>query len=394
MGKRKEKVPPRIRRASETNEAVDRILGITSEATLSMKDIPDALENVARFRRGLAPVWSDAMLNATSIDERIGIVDILARIAVVDLWKRNGRVAYDVHPEMASSLYRAEMKGKLPGQMLRRLPHISPMIPLPRAWPYKAGNGSTGRILAYFVTGVSGQGFCRTTDSQADGIALMPWIEMLNEETREYDYVVTPVLPLPLMDGSFSLADAVDHINGWHGTTSSPEDRKLLRQVIPGALSVLTYLCCDNRDVQEPSAPSKGKRVSGPPRDPYYVRVGWYVGPKLHAARERATGRTREGVSTPSGVEQGPQHRAGHYKLVHHGQGRQQSSLRWVDPYWTKLDMLKEGEEPVTQIVPVDVQRKDPAGHKSIRRTNLGTAKAKEITEREQQRAREEDWDF
>jgi hypothetical protein len=93
-------------------------------------------------------------------------------------------------------------------------------------------------------------------------------------------------------------------------------------------------------------------------------------------------------------VEYGPQHRVGHTKTVRVGPGRKRGEVIWVDPYWTKLDALNEGQEPVTQVVPVEAQQKDPAGHRDVRLANLGTQKAKEIREREAQQRREEDWNW
>jgi hypothetical protein len=84
----------------------------------------------------------------------------------------------------------------------------------------------------------------------------------------------------------------------------------------------------------------------------------------LHTARQRAAAVNRDGLSIPSGVEYGPQHRAGHFKTVWIGPGksgqRTQSTTTWVEPYWTKLEDLPEGVDAPTQIVPVDPQRKDP----------------------------------
>jgi hypothetical protein len=100
-------------------------------------------------------------------------------------------------------------------------------------------------------------------------------------------------------------------------------------------------------------------------REPFWVRVGWYVGPALHEAKVRAANNKRlTHVSTPSGIEYGPQHRAGHFKTVRIGPGktneRKQTTTRWIEPYWTKLDELPENAEPPTQIVPVNPQHHDP----------------------------------
>jgi hypothetical protein len=386
----------RVRRAAETNDAVERILASTNRlwADMGPKDIPGAQENVRRLRRGEAAWWPPAVKEQIG-SHMVSLMDHVARAAVVDLWRQQGRIAYDINPEMAAALYRADLKGKLPGGLFQRLPHISPMIPLPRPWPFHNANGRRGLIRAYLLTGHIGQAFCPTTDPRSEGLAVMPWIEWGNTAPDEYQAVATPLFMLPDTDQPFTLDDVIDRTNAWAGTSSDGTEKKLVRQILPGLMSVLTYLCCDNRDVEPPPPPAaaKGKRRRAPDRDPFYVRVGWHIGPKLHAARTRAQAAPRPGgVSVPTGVEYGPQHRAGHYKVVHHGAGRALQSLRWVDPYWTKRELLEEGEEPGTGVIPVDAQRRDPQGHRDVKLANLGRTRAEEI--RERQREREEEWDW
>lgn len=389
------KPPPRVRRASEANDAVERILAETARLWDWLGDIPEGRENAARLRRGVMPQWPPAMEYRLSATDLMAVTDHAARYAAVDLWRKQGRVAYDLHPEMAATLYRADLKGQLPGGLFSRLPHINPAIPLPRPWPYRGEKGQKGLIRAFFLTGRTGLALAPTTDPRSEGLLLMAWIDLLNKRMGEYGNTVTPFFVLPSADEPFSLDDVIETTNAWHGTKPDEGEKRLIRQIIPGALSVLTYLCCDNRDVVEPADPApRGKRRQAPSRDPFFVQVGWKIGPKLHATRMRAQGRSRDGVSVPSGVEQGPQHRAGHFRRVPFGPGRSQSTVKWIDPYWTKLDTLEEGQEPATQVVPVDHQRRDPSGHRDVKLANLGTAKAKEIRDRETQRAREDDWDW
>lgn len=395
MGKKSKGMSPRMRRASGTNDAVERVLTEMAQLTAEFGGSSEIWENVARMRRGLEVVWSQSVLENTTLEQRIGTVDLIARYTVVDLWRRQGRVAYDVNPEFANSLYRADMKGKLPGELFSRLKHISPMIPLPHPWPFRNHKGKEdGLIRAFFITGRTGRAFCTTTDPRSEGICIVPFIDFHDRETGEVCYTATPVLAMPSTDQPFTLDDVIRTTNRWHGTVTEDSDRRFFKQLIPGAVSLLTYLCCSNRDVQEPPPPPvKGKRQQAPPRDPYYVRVGWHIGPKLHAVRIRATGRTRDGVSIPSGVEYGPQHRAAHFKTVHFGPKRQQWDVKFVEPYWTKREML-DGQEPATQVVPVDPQSGDPSSYKDIRRANLGTAKSREIAAREKQQQRQDDWEF
>lgn len=392
MGKRP---PAKVRRAGEANSSVERILDLTNQIGVDLNKIPGGMENAVRMRRGITPVWNTALERQLGVEAVSTLLDRAASYAVIDLWRREGRVAYDVHPEMANSLYRSDLKGKLPGSIFSRLRHINPMIPLPHPWPLKFSGGEEGLIRAYFLTGRVGRAFCPTTDPQSEGLCIVPWIDTA-PETPTYHDILTPVFPIPTMDGPFTLDDMLAKTYEWHGVKEGTgQSRKIAKQILPGALTLLSYLCCKNADVEEPPpAPSRGKRHPAPPRDPYYIRVGWYIGPKLHAARSRAQGRVREGVSTPSGVEYGPQHRVGHTKTVWVGPGRKRDEIVWVDPYWTKLDVLDEGQEPVTQVVPVEAQQKDPAAHRDVKLANLGNQKAKEIRDREAQRQKEESWDW
>lgn len=383
------------RRAGEANQSVERILGLTNQIGADLEKSRVGMENAVRMRRGIQPVWNLAIERQLGFDAMAILMDRAATYAVVDLWRKQGRVAYDVHPEMANSLYRSDLKGKVPGGLFSRLRHINPAIPLPHPWPVKFSAGPTGLIRAFFLTGRTGRAFCPTKDERSEGLCLVPWIDT-EPEAPTYHDVLTPVFPLPSFGHASTLDDMMEQSYQWHGTEErTPQSRKLIKQILPGAITLLTYLCCKNADIEKPPPlPVKGKRHQAPPRDPYYVRVGWYVGPKLHAARARTIGRSRDGVSIPSGVEYGPQHRVGHMKTVWVGPGRTKSESIWVDPYWTKLDQLGEDEEPVTQVVPVDAQQKDPAGHRDVRLSNLGRQKAKEILEREAQQRREGDWDW
>lgn len=388
----------RTRRAAGTNDAVESILSDITQIGSEMTTIPHAVENAVRLRSGHAALWPAEMVKFLDPDQYDAVVGHVARFALVDLWRKQGRVAYDIHPEMANSLYRSDLKGKIPGSLFTRLRHINPMIPLPHPWPFKDEDGAEGLIRGYFLTGSKNGGFCPTTDKQSENLLLIPWIEF-NTEPGITD-VGTPMIALPNTDGMVTLADIVDSTRRWNGVGEEKGDVRMFKQIVPGALTMLSYFCCKNADIQEPPPlPTKGKRRSGAPRDPYYVRVGWYVGPKLHDGRVRTSGRVPDGgVSSPSGVEYGPQHRIGHAKTVWVGPGRMKNENIWVDPYWTKLDlkqeMLDNGQEPVTQVVPVDHQRGDGSSRRDIRRANLGTKKSKEVLKRERQQRREKGWDF
>lgn len=397
---KKKRPSPRLRRASEANQAVERILSLDNMMAADLRKWPhDGIGNAVKMRRGITPTWNLAFERAYGAEKLTTLLDRAATHAVVDLWRHQGRLAYDVHPEMANSLYRSDLKGTLPSEIFTRLRHISPMIPLPHPWPVHFSAGGEGLIRAFFLTGRVGRAFCPTTDKRSEGLCIVPWIDTKPTSPTYHD-ILTPIFPLPTMTKAFTVNDVIAGSYEWHHVRDldkkeERDSRRIIKQILPGALTMLSYLCCKNAEIEEPPPqPTKGKRRQAPPRDPHYVRVGWYIGPKLHAAGGRTGGRIRDGVSIPSGVEYGPQHRQGHPKTVWVGPGRKRGESIWVDPYWTKLDMLDEGQEPVTQVVPVDPRRGDPSPHRDIKLANLGTQKATVIQGREAQRRREEGWDW
>jgi hypothetical protein len=347
-----------------------------TETTRQLRSDPIFARKIDSAMRGILPGWSPSERNTfTQLQmERLG--DLIGEIAVSELWKRNGRVVYDLHHELAAALYKSKMSA-VPGQLFERVPHINPMVILPDAWPAGKGRGglAEGYVRAFFIVGISGAGVCNSNDPNRDGIALMFCYDVLDEETGEMvpgDY--RDLIPLPTHMTKFTPADVVRFAEEWQG--GNMEDKgvkdaiRTFRPVLEKAFAVLTYLCTDNRDLQaEPAwTQAQGRKKTGKrqtrDREPFWVRVGWYVGPQLHTARARALSLDKAGISIPTGVEYGPQHRAGHFKTVWIGPGksgqRTQSTTTWVEPYWTGLEDLPEGQDPPTQVVPVDPQRGDP----------------------------------
>jgi hypothetical protein len=349
-----------------------------TEASQELRSVPKIARRIDAMMRGIGPGWDyeDRKQFDQQTLERVG--DLMGEIAACEMWKRNGRVVYDLHEELADALYRSKMS-KVPGTLFDKLPHINPMVVIPDPWPAGKGRGgfAEGYVRCFFIVGYTGKGLCNSNDPDRDGLALLFCYDVVDEDTGE----IVPgsfrdLIPLPMGRDSFTADDAIRHAEEWQGGSADGKDRsdavKTFRPILQKAFAVLTYLCTDNRDVKEPAEwttaqrrKKTGKNRKPKERDPFWVRVGWYVGPKLHEVRtQRAKSANDSGISIPSGVEYGPQHRAGHFKTVWIGPGksgqRTQSTTTWVEPYWTKLEDLPEGQDAPTQIVPVDPQRKDP----------------------------------
>jgi hypothetical protein len=116
-------------------------------------------------------------------------------------------------------------------------------------------------------------------------------------------------MPLPTSRKAFTAEEAVSFVEEWQGGYASEADRKdalkTYRPLLQKAFSVLTYLCTDNRDVEEapewtrkPGRKKTGKGRKARDRDPFWVRVGWYIGPALHEARVRAANNKRRPASS------------------------------------------------------------------------------------------------
>lgn len=368
--------PNPTRRASKAYAAAMKHIDLFTEQAATFRQEPGFARRIDAMTRGLLPGWDDTIRRRFSGEELIRLGDMMGEVAVSELWKRNGRVMYDLHPELADALYRSKMD-RVPGDLFDRLPHINPLVILPDPWPIGARSDglAAGYVRGFFIVGWSGLGICNSNNPDREGLALLFFYDVMDDDSGEIvPGVHRDLIPLPMDRDSFTATDTVAFAEQWQGTTydvtQAKDAMKTFRPLIQKAFSVLTYLCTDNRDVQSPpewtaaTRKKTGKNRKAADRDPFWVRVGWYVGPALHSARQRAVPSARSGVSVPSGVEYGPQHRAGHFKTVWIGPGktneRRQSTTRWVEPYWTKLEELPEGQDPATQVVAVDAQRGDP----------------------------------
>lgn len=368
--------------ASQRQDSGKRVHRLTEEhikllttAGQELRTVPKVARGIDGLTRGIPHRWDYNDHIQFDKDTLIRTADLMGEIAVCEMWKKNGRVAYDLNAELASALYRSKMDA-IPGSVFDRLPHINPMVVLPEPWEVRdPATGGEGLVRGWFTFGWVGHAFCNTNDPDREGLGVLFFYDEVDEQTGE----LTPsskrmLLPLPTSRSKFNVREAVRFIEEWQSVPDEFMDLdrsyKILAPLLQPMFSVMTYLCCDNRDV-EPAPLNSTRKKTGKnrraPRDPFWIRVGWYVGPTLHAARRRAS-TPEDGSRGPSGIEYGPQHRAGHFKTIWFGTGKQQSTTRWIEPYWTKREMLGQDEDPVTQVVPVAPYRQDPLRRRDLRR--------------------------
>ncbi|MGW7316340.1 hypothetical protein [Streptomyces sp. NPDC054865] len=317
---------------------------------------------------------------------RAALVDAASHVGIHRMWARRGRVTFDLNEHMANELYRSTYT-KLPGNIFDRLPYINPLCVLPEPWPVRYRN-TDGLVRGFFIHGFNQipERQTYTDERDIEGLGLLFVIDLLDGETGEVQVQTHARLNLPTGLREFTLKQAVDFAasraeSHWSRAPDKKLVYQLFEELLKPALSILVYLCCDNRDIAEPPVVTptrKGRsRDKQKVRDPFFVEVGWRVGPRLHAAR-RAAGRVVDGNGTPSGVERAPHQRAGHFHRYKIGPKRAQEVTLFVDPHWVNFHLLPEDADPITTVVTVDPQRHDPLRRRGLRGRGSMPAKAPE----------------
>ncbi|MCM2430953.1 hypothetical protein [Streptomyces sp. RKAG337] len=308
-----------------------------------------------------------------TLTEQADLIDVASHVGIFRMWARRGRVTYDLNQHLASELYRST-SDTLPGNIFSQLPHINPLIVLPDPWPIRY-QGSEGLVRGFYLFGFNQVPEQQTyTDEEIEGLGLLFVIDLLDDETGEVRGQTHIRMNIPTGLAKFTVGQAVDFAAAraeahWTRARDKCAAYELFEELLRPALSILVYLCCDNRDLAEPPVvkPSKKKRRAvNKNRDPFFVEVGWRIGPALHAAR-RSAGRILEGDGIPSGIEQAPHQRCGHFRRFRIGKARQGLTTRWVMPYWVRLDLLPEDQDPITTVVSVDEQRHDPLRRRGLK---------------------------
>lgn len=328
------------------------------------------LDRQVKGLKGPAP-GNPERYHGISSDELIDGVTLAEHVVIGKLWGQRGRISYDLNEHFAAELYRST-SDELPGRVFDHVPHINPLVILPDPWPI-----ACGLARGFYIYGLqrpeSGRppSVCFTNDPDRYALGLMFVVDLLDKETGEVSEQMHVTARVPTNREKFTLADAVKF-------STAKEKQTETRTVVTGifeelmrpALSILLYLCCDNRDMVEPvpfdrqlTSTHRKKRD----RSPFFIEVGYRIGPKLHALR-RAAGRLIPEQGTPSGVEHAPHQKCGHFKEVRFGPKRSLSTTKWIDPYWVRLDLLEEGADPITTIVGVEEQRHDPLRRRGLKK--------------------------
>lgn len=371
-----QRVPKRHASAITANDVTDTfskgLAEVEGRLRSEMQWVLPLLERQAKGMTGTVP-GNPELEYGISAEELVEGAVLSEHVAIGKMWERRGRVSYDINEHFAAELYRST-SDKLPGSVFDHLPHINPLVILPDPWPI---NG--GLVRGFYIYGLAEGGRdnpswpCFTDDPERDALGLMFVVDVLDEVTGEISEQMRVTMHVPTHREIFTLRDAVRYSMAEEkNATVGKAVTGIFEELMRPALSILLYLCCDNRDMVEPipfqrqHVSSHRSRKQRRERDPFFVEVGWRVGVQLHAAR-RAAGRVLPGQGIPSGVEQAPHQRSGHFRQVRFGPKLSLTTTKWIDPYWVRLDLLEEGADPITTVVGVEEQRRDPLRRRGLK---------------------------
>jgi len=254
---------------------------------------------------------SDRRLNKEEVGD-------IGRVAALGAWRQSQGI-YRFDPDVLEALLETPVAGKLPSELLHRLPEWCVYIETP------------GVVLG----GDRLHGFYAHLEvDQGDG----------REELRlllDFDVLLTPI---PLHLGG-DIVEAVDRMlfeseaqrrsRGHAGTdfVANPELRNHLLGVAP-LVSLVLYLCSEAAEIRD--ARGTGRRPAGhqaphrTPNAPTRWETAWRLGASLRAAR------SREGARGGDGSHASPRAhvRRAHWHTYLRGpkSGTQERVLRWLHP--------------------------------------------------------------
>lgn len=272
------------------------------------------------------------------------------------LWEQH-RDTYEPHPAMTRELMKLKSDVKIPGEVLKRLRHINPMILLPGAPELIHADGLRGQIIAVTVTGVvsprypyvgkmrpaseEGNGVpVDTHDPEANAYRVLVHSTVLTHDNKIQDMdVVQFTVPT---SGEFTLDGLVEQIVNdsfaWapdvrlHDTTTDTR-RAYMTTCARAAVAHLLYACSRTVELDtRPRAvrPPAKKGVLKGVKSPRVLRMGWQIGAVIADTLRRAATGAPPGPGT--GKKRRPHVRGAHLHLYRVGVGRQEIDLKWLDP--------------------------------------------------------------
>lgn len=262
----------------------------------------------------------------------------------------------------------------VPTEVLRSIPHPNPFVLLPRPDEndpyYEEDLHASGVPLGAFLFGrfIEAKMLCGTNAEEFEDLGIM-FVTKIEEANGNIIWsFLRCTVPLHGYK-TVSVQDAVDRTIARFRFNDSlgPEHREhltgwLSRHVRQVFNSVL-YVCTEQPDIEDyrpavRQAPGKKGKKPKPerrlrPNDfSSLLKVGFKLGPALHAQRERArTAQSMPVATGKGGWRHQPRQRAGGYRTFWTGHGRTIPKIKLVMPYWVSLDLLEDGDGPEDVII-------------------------------------------
>lgn len=276
-------------------------------------------------------------------------------------WART-KTIYQLDPDTAHAVEHTDWSDTIiPGDVLRRIPHVNPLVVLPEPLYAPSDTAHAEKYVAFLISGVRrkpGDSSRIRTDTcapdathlvirflgyviNADGSPVVVDQPDLWGTVRNATVLVAMRILTPLTDASMSTREqfVFDDVSeetytrlGWSDRSAANAATVRMTQL---ALSTLTYICSDNADVNTEKRSSvklsraavKAGFQDGTPAT--VVNVGFRVGAAL---RQHQVSATRAATSATTGRRMAPHFRRAHAHRYRVGPGRRKTIIKWLPP--------------------------------------------------------------
>lgn len=262
-------------------------------------------------------------------------------MALVRRWRKH-RIIYTLDSDLAAELALTDPDGKIPGGLVRQLPHPDPFLVLPEPIKTVTDDGNASWIVGALIYATTREDYLASTaDTSAASISLMLVGEIRDDQGRRQfcddgtpDYTWSRVTLPP---GGCTVREAEAAVRkSWAASVITTRGTARAEEVIGLAIErivpMVLYLCAANAERRTAPAVATKKLVDGSPRKgkaPRVIEHGYFLGPKLAAARRRAE---RPAASAPTGRHMRPHIRRAHWHTFLTGPGRTVPVLQWLPP--------------------------------------------------------------
>ncbi len=294
-------------------------------------------------------------------------------------WRKIGRQTLMMDPTIVEEV-RVATSDKIPGEVLRTLPYISPLViyPEPPTFTSWVKPGEThrltndkdeagARLLGFFTYGTGQvqvnedilhqdavkpgvrieQRIYATTAPEADRFGMMLIFEVLNKAGEVIDIEFNSVSVF--FHKTLTLAEQVEDLmtrfrwdDGGNSSTDKRE-RKWMRQVLSVVMGSLFYLCSTTLEAEKVPAKAAIKLSKGISRKPLSLyRVGWTTGAALTRYRQARKAGWKESGQPDITHQRDPEHRRSHFKMQPYGPRNSLRKLIFINAYWTHVERLGE----------------------------------------------------